>query len=252
MKTPIKMIVTDLDGTLLRTDKTISSHTISTLSRCKQAGIKLAYATGRGGSAAKIVPAGLFDGSAIANGASAVADSTVIYNRVILYQHARPLLMACDQRGLIISSQLGRMDYANYNISEIWPIIHNFMIVDFATHDKDAEKIITTNLTQEDIKFINSRLPACTYMVISVDNVAMIMHKDATKSKAIAALASHWGIAREEIVAFGDDLNDLDMLAYAGMGVAVGNALDKVKDIADFVCQSNDDDGVAMWLDAHI
>lgn len=45
MKTPIKMIVTDLDGTLLRTDKTISSYTISTLRRCKQAGIKLAYAS---------------------------------------------------------------------------------------------------------------------------------------------------------------------------------------------------------------
>jgi len=252
MKTPIKMIVTDLDGTLLKTDKTISSRTITALNRCKQQGIKLAYATGRGGSATKVTPPGLFDGSIIANGAYAKAGDTTVYKRIIPYQTIRPLLMACDKRGLHVSSQLNGMDYANFTISEAWTAVTDFMIVDFSKHDKDAEKIISANLTPEDIAFIEAHLPADTYLLMTMDGFAMIMHNQAIKSKAIAALATHWGIAREEIVAFGDDLNDFDMLTYAGIGIAMSNALGEVKSVADFICQSNDDDGIALWLEEEI
>jgi predicted mannosyl-3-phosphoglycerate phosphatase (HAD superfamily) len=59
---PIKLIVTDLDGTLLRTDKTISDRTKSILSKCRESGIAVIYATGRGGSAEQVAPAELFDG----------------------------------------------------------------------------------------------------------------------------------------------------------------------------------------------
>jgi hydroxymethylpyrimidine pyrophosphatase-like HAD family hydrolase len=80
----------------------------------------------------------------------------------------------------------------------------------------------------------------------------MIMHRDATKMKAIAALAAHWNIDAQDIVAFGDDLNDIDMLAGCGIGVAMGNALDEVKAIADDVCETNDNDGLATWLKRHV
>lgn len=65
-------------------------------------------------------------------------------------------------------------------------------------------------------------------------------------------MARHWNVGASEIVAFGDDHNDLDLLAYAGMGVAVGNALDDVKAVADAICDTNDNDGVARWIEKHL
>jgi hydroxymethylpyrimidine pyrophosphatase-like HAD family hydrolase len=53
-------------------------------------------------------------------------------------------------------------------------------------------------------------------------------------------------------VAFGDDLNDIDMLNHAGVSVAMGNALDEVKAVADYVCDTNDNDGLAKWLEENV
>ena len=59
-------------------------------------------------------------------------------------------------------------------------------------------------------------------------------------------------IAEPEIVAFGDDYNDVDMLAGSGIGVAMGNAVGKAKTVADYVCLSNAEDGIAKWLEANV
>jgi len=245
----IKMIVTDLDGTLLRTDKTISDYTRSVLTRCREAGIKTAYATGRGGTDAVMAPGELFDGAITSNGAIARIGDTVVYNRQIPYDVARPFLVSCDKRGLRITSQASPMHYSNFVSSDVWPWLTNFELVDFSRHERDADKIYTFGLTPEDTEFINNHLPESLYMVTTVDGLAMIMHKDATKAKAVAELAQVWGIAQNEITAFGDDLNDIDMLAYAGTGVAMANALEEAKAAANHICGSNDDDGVAKWIE---
>ena len=79
-----------------------------------------------------------------------------------------------------------------------------------------------------------------------------ISHKEAVKSKAVAALAEFWGISQEEILFFGDDLIDIDILKYCGVGVAMGNALDEVKEAADYVCGINNNDGAAKWIEENI
>lgn len=66
--------------------------------------------------------------------------------------------------------------------------------------------------------------------------------------QAIRELAKILNISLDEIVAFGDDKNDMEMLKMCGIGVAVDNAISEVKDIADSVTLSNDEDGVAEWL----
>jgi len=252
MKNKIKMIVTDLDGTLLRTDKTISNRTKAAFALCKEKGIKLAYATGRCSSAQSLVPPELFHGYATANGALAVADGNLIYKRLISCWDARPLLLACDKRGLDVSSQYDGMNYSNFVVSDVWPEVTNFAIVDFSIHDKDAEKIFSHSLSDEDKIFIESHLPRYSYMVMAVDGLAMITHKEATKSQAVAALAQYWGIAQSEILAFGDDLNDIDLLEYAGVGVVMDNAMDAVKRVGDCMCPSNDEDGIAKWIEGNL
>jgi len=78
------------------------------------------------------------------------------------------------------------------------------------------------------------------------------LHEEAGKSKAVAALADHWGISIKDVVAFGDDTNDIDMLRHCGIGVAMGNAIDEVKSAADDICDTNENDGIAKWLEKHV
>ena len=250
----IKMIVTDLDGTLLRRDKTISEYTASVFHRCRNADIKIVFATGRGEPVGKVAPSEIFDGRISMNGAVVMIDDTVIYSRLIPYQTARPLLIACDEHGMKITSE-NDTHYSNFVVSDIWPPITNFELVDFARHEKDAEKIYTPNPTPDDRLFIEQILPDDLYFVVTADGtgyLGMIMHKEATKAKAVAALAQYWGISQSETAAFGDDYNDIEMLRDCGIGVAVANAIDEVKAAADYICDSNENDGVAKWLEERI
>jgi len=251
----VKMIVTDLDGTLLRTDKTISEYTKAVLSQCRKAGIKIVYATGRGGSAKIVAPSVYFDGRITMNGAIAKAGETLVYDCLIPHSTARPILVACDKRGIKITSEINDMHYSNFAVSDLWPNMHNYEIVDFSQHDKDAEKIYTPNPTQEDISFIEKLLPDNLYLVVTADGngfLGQIMHRNATKAKATAALARYWDISKSEVVAFGDDYNDIDLVYFVGIGVAMGNAVDEVKTIAGYICLDNDEDGLAKWIEEHV
>ena len=244
----ISMIVSDLDDTLLRNDKCISERTRNILALCRESGIKVVYATGRGRSAERVAPSQIFDGRISMNGAVAIVNNALVYSRKIPYQIARPILMACDQYGLKVASELSDINYTNFIVSDVWPNAKDFEVVDFSQHNIDAEKLYMLVNNPDDAAFIRKHLPENLYLCLSKDGLAQVMHKEATKAKAIAKLAKIWNIEQSQIVAFGDDLNDIDMLEYAGIGIAMENALDEVKAAADFVCASNDEDGVAEWI----
>ena len=76
--------------------------------------------------------------------------------------------------------------------------------------------------------------------------------KEATKAAGLDKLIAHLGIRREEVVAVGDSYNDLSMLKYAGFSIAMGNAYDEVKAVCDYVTLSNEEDGVAVWMEGYI
>ena len=76
-----------------------------------------------------------------------------------------------------------------------------------------------------------------------------IMNKNASKGNALAKLADHLGLNKDEVMAIGDNENDLSMIDYAGIGVAMGNATENVKTIADVHTTSNDEDGVAQIIE---
>ena len=78
------------------------------------------------------------------------------------------------------------------------------------------------------------------------------MNKSASKYRAIEFLAEQYHVDIEDIVAFGDDYNDMEMIERCGNGIAVGNALEIVKGVADQVCESNQNDGVARWIERNL
>ena len=76
--------------------------------------------------------------------------------------------------------------------------------------------------------------------------------KGIDKAKALETVLTKLGVNKEEIVAFGDGHNDISMVRYAGVGIAMGNAVQELKDIADYVTLSNDEDGIAYAIDKFI
>ena len=248
----IKMIVTDLDATLLRDDKSVSACTIKTLRACREKGIKVVYATARG-SLPDNIPLEIFSGSARNGGAVAVADGKKVYEKLISTVQIRDFLIACDKAeiktALVKTTGNNSKHYANFKVDDLVSYVTDFEIVSFAELDTMAEKGYAAPESQRHIDIIKNNLPDCLKLIVARDDAALFMHPEATKSKAIAALAEHWGIRREEIAAFGDDINDIDMLQFCGISVAVGNAIDEVKAVADYICDTNENDGVARWIE---
>jgi hydroxymethylpyrimidine pyrophosphatase-like HAD family hydrolase len=72
------------------------------------------------------------------------------------------------------------------------------------------------------------------------------------KWRAVQEVMSHYEIGEDEVVVFGDDVNDLEMVRECKVGVAVMNAIDEVKAVAKHICESNEDDGVAKWLKKNV
>jgi len=221
-RTRIKMVATDLDGTLLHGDTSISDYTISVLEKCRAKGIKIVYATARDAGATDSALLELVDGSVCSNGAKAYIDNTLVYSRTIALDRLHDLLTAAGDAGIELDIEPER-------------------ILAIADEPEAAEAVI------------QKYLPGDLRLLVREEGLLLvILHKEATKAKGTAALAAHWGIRRSEIAAFGDDTIDIDLLRYCGVGVAVSNALDNVKLAADDICGSNDDDGVARWLEEHI
>ena len=250
----IKMIVTDLDGTLLRDDKTISPRTVSVFKKCLDKKIKITFATGR--NADSIVDGFIcqipFDGKIYTNGGTAYAGDELVYSRLFHISQAREMLLIADTAGVEIVVQRGGFNYSNHDFRLKWPWVKGYIPTDFKDLDVEIEKIYADVERPEALALIQKHLPDDLYISVARDNVAMIMHKEATKSKAVAALARYWGIPAENIVAFGDDLNDIDMLQYCGLGVVMESGLDEAKAVADEICDSNENDGMARWLEERI
>jgi hypothetical protein len=87
------------------------------------------------------------------------------------------------------------------------------------------------------------------YCQSSDDRIVLVMNRGATKLNAVGALAAHWGLSLSEVAAFGDDYNDIQLLCGCGLGVAGRNAVDEGRAVADAVSGSNDEDGVAAYLE---
>ena len=88
-------------------------------------------------------------------------------------------------------------------------------------------------------------------MAVSWDRAADVIPADGGKGKAIGQILAHYGLEKADAIAFGDNLNDLDMLQAVGTGVAMGNAAPELKAVADAVCEPVSDDGIYRYCLSH-
>ena len=252
----IKMIATDLDRTLLRKDKTLSDYTMSIFRRCRAKGLKIVFATSRPMPAVvnfdfcrQIAP----DASLYHSGAVIYAGNTCIERHSILPQAVNKILLSAGRNaGIKLAIEVDDKNYGNFDPPDIWPGVEVNRI-DYANPPfLSADKIIFVDLKPDIIESISKILPENLYLEISENRIGMIMNKNATKSKGVARIAQYYGIPLSDVAAFGDDYNDIGMLRECGIGVAVANAIDETKAAADYICDTNDNDGMAKWLEENV
>ena len=248
-----KMVVTDLDGTLLNNDKEISEYTYEVLKKLKDKKILFVIATARPRRAAKkYFENNLCDYAIYHNGALVhdevkaikkigIPDAITIVNSILADFPSSPICIEAND-------QL----YANFEADTIWKG-EKYIYTDFENWPNiTADKIIIETNSLEKMEVLKKYLSVDQYIQMSENKIAMIMNKNAKKLNAIRFIAKASGINCEEIVSFGDDYNDMEMLQWCGKGIAVENALKDVKEMADEICDSNQTDGVAKWIEKNI
>ncbi len=252
---PIRMLITDLDNTLLRTDKTVSAYTARVMNELSARGVVLGLATGRPIRAVRqwITLPFPMRVEIFHNGAVVCIDGKRIGGAGIKAPDllARTLAEAFPAAAVAVEAD-DRL-YANFDAGRIWHAIDYTHTTDFAeTEGMTADKLLVEAHTLEEAKRYEAFLPPELYMEFSTDGVGMIMNRAARKEEGIRTAADALGIDMAEVAAFGDDYNDIGMLRACGVGIAVENALPEVIAAADAVCAVSDKDGLARWVEENL
>ncbi|MCL1830690.1 MAG: HAD family hydrolase [Oscillospiraceae bacterium] len=244
-----KLVVTDLDDTLLRDDKTISDLTRSVFERLRENGIKVAFATGRNWkNALSLVPLDMFDATIAQNGAVTYIGEELINAKYISPEDTLSIMKATVLHGISAVVETPNMTYSFVDLSDSLGWIRNYRIVGEDFWCEDAERILFSHRCESHSWFLENCLPPTVGYIVGRDRYAQIMHHKATKMSGILAVCDYYGLTKDEVVAFGDDTNDISMIEGCGKGIVMRNAIDIVREIADEVCDTNQNDGMARWL----
>jgi len=252
----VKMVVLDLDGTLLREDKTVSERSLEVLEECRERGILIAVATAR----SRVLGARYFTDFFMPDvlihdgGARAVVGEEIIYNMDMDRELAMEIVRAFEGSNFAI-----RGDEAYFYSNEMSDYAKARAAAGFRVEKYCPDRGIdapvyklSVVIERDAAEGIVEKHPQLGYIGYSDAPVISFGLKDATKWGALAAVAVYLGIDIAHIAAIGDDWNDLEMIERCGIGVAMGNAIDEVKAVADYITVSNDEDGVAVWLEENV
>lgn len=254
-----------MDGTLLNEKKEITNRCQKAIFKLKEKGKRVVLATGRplNGVMQYLEKLDLFDENDYVvafNGALVQSTKTkkIIFNK--------PLSLASYKELYTVSRQLGVNIHAltdhnvltpkNNPFTEIESNINHIPIVEGPVEDIDASTIIVKVMFIDEPDKLDAIIPQIpkwvrdNYTILrSAPYFLEFLDKSVNKGAGVSAVAKQLGLEREEVICVGDAGNDLDMIRYAGLGVAMGNAFDEVKSEADYITHTNEEDGVAYVIE---
>lgn len=266
-----KLFVTDMDGTLLNSHNEVSEENKRALKKLHSMGVHIAIATGRIYTTARtyakylglVTPIICSNGAIVKNLANdekiygyPINKETCLklidafkYHNTFFYFYSEDTIYGENLEGKILYfSEWGKTLKEEDRI-KVKVIKDSREIVD------SNETIYKFGFQTDDLKRIEE---VSKYISTNIDvevkkshwNMVDIMNKGVSKGKAVERLGKSLGIKRGEIIAIGDNENDISMLEYAGLGVAMGNADKRVKEMADYITDTNDNNGVAKVIEA--
>lgn len=263
----IRMILCDIDGTLLSDNKDITEKTINVISKLKEKNILFGIATGRSPIAVKE----LLDGWKIKDH----VDILMGFNGAQYFDFA----LGKEERSHLVDGEILRDVISKYNSFDVsFGVFDNHIF--HATRADQVSKMIAANnkLTMEidDLSpYLNSQATKMLIMgqsevidevekfhaknlderyrgVRSTKNLFEILNPSVSKSFGIERIAQNHGFTLENVCVFGDELNDLEMIKDCGVGVCMENGNPLVKEVADYITDSNNDDGVGNFIEKYI
>ena len=254
-----KFVAIDLDDTLLTDDFSISGQTIDAVQQAVKAGVFVTIATGRMYKSAVRyanqlnlnVPIITYQGAYIKN----VFDGKELYKKIIPYDYTIDILKRLKELNKAVQIYIDDELYAYTgnpyieNYSKITLV--NYHLVDdlseLIDENKLPYKIVVIDEPENVLhmlkgfkKIYRDKLNVNT----SKPNFLEFSNIGATKGQAINFLADKNNISMKEVIAIGDSYNDLDMIKMAGLGVAMENAHPKIKEVANYVTKTNNENGV--------
>ena len=260
-----KMIAIDLDGTLLTDELLISPGTAAAVRKAIELGAVVTIATGRMFSSAKLIaqqlgitaPLITYQGAMIkaANGVEVLYERSVspeISQSLIEIAHKKKIHLQVYQDDILYgAAETDKLVAYAKAVNVPYAIEPDLMKL----AQKGFTKLLfidepgTLDLLQKELQ---SLFGESAYIEKSKTNYLEVTHPEANKGNALLFLANELGIDRSEVIGIGDNHNDFELIKAAGFGIAMGNAVQEVKDIADYTSFTNNDEGVLHAIDKFI
>ena len=260
----IKLVAIDLDDTLLDSGLKIADNCLQAIAQLQQKGILVTLATGRMYPSAlpyarqlKVdVPLITYQGALVKNSLS----EEILYFHPLPSQPATEVINFFRQAGVHYHSYQICMESLTpegryyESISGIKPVLVDDLL-SICSSGK-AMKIMGVTRNEELLLSMEQQLKDRYGVSLNITRskpfFLEVMAREANKADALRVVAAHYQVERHEVMAIGDSYNDIEMIEWAGVGVAMGNAWEAVKEVADFVTCSNDEEGVAEALRKYI
>ncbi|GGK29443.1 sugar phosphate phosphatase [Caldalkalibacillus thermarum] len=256
----IKLLAIDVDGTLLHDNHELSERTKEAIFRIKEEGVRVVLATGRGPRSCDPLIEAL-----------QLTDPMITHNGAVIYNPVRnmaeqqvgfeakellPIIRYCRSRNIHFDVNTAFGIYVEQLREEVVPVYKQFFVEPVVVDDIGSltDPIVKLTLTDQPHRLdqvMNEIVPQFPDLSIirSGETFIDVIHPQATKANALRYLLQKFRISPDEVMAFGNYYNDLEMLQLAGTGVAMGNAPREVQQQADIVTQSNNEDGVALVIE---
>ena len=264
-----KLIAVDVDGTLLNSKHEISEKTKNVLIRAIKEGHKVVIASGRQTAGIEFLAKKLefhihgglvsgFNGGQIKDikTGEIISNHTMDINltkKIIDFSKDLDIEMMIPHEGKIYTNKKGQF----YTQKEA-DILGVSLVIEPNLKDKinfPANKFLfaqTPEKIDSPAMKLYEEFSDVTEQVKSTRYYYEIMPKGLSKGNSLIEISNIYNINKEDIIAFGDEMNDESMIKMAGCGVAMGNAVEKIKEIADFITLTNDEDGIAHYLEKFI
>ncbi len=253
-----KLILTDLDETLLHSDKSISDYSVKILNECKKQNILVGFCTSRGKINLTQFEQRIKPDIIICNGGACIYfnDKILFTNEFSLEETRTILQTAYIECGKNCEITLDTIDKIYWNRKKDKSTIYSYDSVfdDFSDFKIPAMKICVQTDNEQKAKKIAASIGigACDYLPFSDIPWYKFSAKTATKEYAIKVLCEKLNISLQQVISFGDDFNDIGMLKICGKGIAMENAISQVKNVADDITKTNNEDGVAFYIEKNI
>ncbi|WED23210.1 Cof-type HAD-IIB family hydrolase [Vibrio sp. JC009] len=264
-----KLVALDMDGTLLSSDKTISERNKQAIADAKRNGATVVLASGRPleGMTSQLKELDLtsdndfvicYNGSLVKK----VSTGETVRQNILSGKDAKALAKIASEQNVYIhafSPERGLITPENNPYTEHEAVINGVDIVEFdfagLTDDEDIIKVMLV-ADKDNLDKATTNLPQTLksdYTVVrSADIFLEFLNPDSNKGVGVQSVAELLNITKDQIICMGDAENDHHMIKYAGLGVAMANATEATKALADHITDSNDDSGVAAVIEEFV